>query len=60
MQNLWITYNFAMIGFLSGQEANISKKLALRHLGMEFALIIKYEVQGGSLKLGVLIKNVHS
>jgi hypothetical protein len=49
-----------MTGFLSGQVANIGKKPVLKYLGMEFALIIKHEVQGESLKLGVLIMNVLS
>ena len=33
-----------MIGFLSGQIVNVSKKPVLKLMGMEFALIIKYEV----------------
>ena len=54
-QNLWITHNFAMTGFLSGQAANISKKPVLKHLGMEFALITGMRFRGIS-KMGVFYK----
>ncbi len=43
-KNVRITHNVAMTGVLSGKVANIRKKSVPKHLGMEFALIIMYEV----------------